>query len=250
MAITISIGLQKGGVAKTTTAISLASCLGTLGKKVLLVDMDSQGNSTEGSGVEPNATIYDCFAETQNINDTIVKCNLYDVLSGEERLAIIEKMDSSEIEPTLLKNTLAPIVNDYDFIIIDTPPALGNLLQISLVASDYCIIPCEPRPFALNRLDSFYETVKASNSRLKVLGILLVKYHGRTVLNKQIRLAIETKARLMNTKVFNTYIRESIAVGESQTMQIPLIEYAKRSKPSVDYLEFSKEVLERLGGNK
>ena len=246
MAITISIGLQIGGVGKTTTALSLASCLGSLKKKVLLVDMDSQANSTEGSGVEPKATIYDCFAETKRIEEVLVNCNFYDLLPGEERLAIIEKMESSEIKPTLLKNLLAAVTDDYDYIIIDTPPALGNLLQISLVASDYCIIPCEPRPFALNRLDSFYETIKASNSHLKVLGLLLVKYHERTVLNKQIRLAIETKARLMNTKVFNSYIRESVTVGESQTMQIPLIEYAPKSNPSIDYMKFSKEVLERL----
>lgn len=252
MATTISIGLQKGGVGKTSTALALSSCLGSLGKKVLLVDLDSQANSTEGSGVSPEASIYNCFEETKTTKEVIVNTSLYDLLPADERLAILEKMDEdqmikNEIKPTLLKSVLSKIQKGYDYIIIDTPPGLGNLLQFALVASDYCLIPCEPRPFALNRLDSFYETVRASNSRLKVLGLLLVKYNERTVLNKQIRLAIETKARLMKTKVFDTYIRDGVAVPESQIMQIPLIEYAPKSKPCLDYIEVTKEILERLG---
>lgn len=246
MATTISVGLQKGGVGKTTTVLSLGSCLGYLGKKVLIVDLDSQANSTEGSGVEPTTTIYDVFAETSTIKESITKLNLYDLVSADERLAILEQMESSEIDPNLLKDKLAAVKKDYDFIIIDTPPALGNLLQLSLVASDYVIVPCEPRPFALNRIDSFYETIKATNKKLKVLGLLLVKYSDRTTLNKQIRIALETKARLMNTQTFKTYIRDGIAVGESQTVQQPLIEYDPKSKPSIDYMEFTKEVLSRL----
>jgi len=159
---------------------------------------------------------------------------------------ILEQMESSEIDPNLLKDNLAVLKKDYDFIIIDTPPALGNLLQLSLVASDYVIVPCEPRPFALNRIDSFYETIKATNKKLKVLGLLLVKYNDRATLNKQIRIALETKARLMNTQTFKTYIRDGIAVGESQTVQQPLIEYAPKSKPSIDYMDFTEEVLQRL----
>ena len=250
MATTISIGLQKGGVGKTTTVLCLASCLGTLGKKVLIVDLDSQANSTEGSGVEPSNTIYDVFAETCSIKESITQLNLYDLVSADERLAILEQMESSEIDPNLLKDNLAILKKDYDFIIIDTPPALGNLLQLSLVASDYVIVPCEPRPFALNRIDSFYETIKATNKKLKVLGLLLVKYNDRATLNKQIRIALETKARLMNTQTFKTYIRDGIAVGESQTVQQPLIEYAPKSKPSVDYMDYTEEVLQRLEGKK
>jgi len=246
MATTISIGLQKGGTGKTTTALALSSCLGNLKKKVLLVDMDSQANSTEGSGVEPTKTIYDCFADDSTFEEAAVHCSLYDLLPGEERLAVLEKMDTEDVEIDVLKNLLAAVQSQYDFIIIDTPPALGNLLQISLVASDFVIIPCEPRPFALNRIDSFYETILASNKDIKVLGILLVKYSERTVLNKQIRLTLETKARLMHTKVFNTFIREGIAVAESQTMQVPLIEYDPKSKPCMDYQEFTQEVLKKV----
>ena len=246
MATTISIGLQKGGVGKTTTAINLASCLGHMKKKVLLVDMDSQANSTEGSGVEPEHSISDCFTGETSVKNAIVNCDSYDLLSGDERLAAIEKNDLDKDDVSMLKSLLKSIQNQYDFIIIDTPPALGNLLQLSLCASDYVVIPCEPRPFALNRIDSFYETIVASNKDLKVLGILLVKYNERSVLNKQIKITLETKARLMNTKVFNTYIREGIAVGESQTMQQPLMEYAPKSKPCTDYMEFAKEVVKRV----
>ena len=250
MATTISVGLQKGGVGKTTTVLSLGSCLGYLGKKVLIVDLDSQANSTEGSGVEPTTTIYDVFSEECTLKESITKLNLYDLVSGEERLAILEQMESSKIEPTLLKDALAAVKKDYDFIIIDTPPALGNLLQLSLIASDYVIVPCEPRPFAMKRIDSFYETIQTANKKLKVLGLLLVKYNDRTTLNKQIRIALETKARLMNTQLFKTFIRDGIAVGESQTVQQPLIEYDPKSNPSIDYMEFTKEVLSKLEGKK
>ena len=235
------------GYGKTEVIATLANYFSTdLGKKVLIVDLDSQANSTEGSGVEPSNTIYDVFAETCSIKESITQLNLYDLVCADERLAILEQMESSEIDPNLLKDKLAEVKKEYDFIIIDTPPALGNLLQLSLVASDYVIVPCEPRPFALNRIDSFYETIKATNKKLKVLGLLLVKYNDRATLNKQIRIALETKARLMNTQTFKTYIRDGIAVGESQTVQQPLIEYAPKSKPSIDYMDFTEEVLQRL----
>ena len=150
-----------------------------------------------------------------------------------------------------MKNVIAPLKSKYDFIIIDTPPALGNLSVNALVASDYVIIPTEPRPFALQGLGRLHSTIESVrngyNSNLKVLGILLIKYHNRTVLNRDLKDMIEDYAKLMNTIVFNATIREGIAVAEAQTVRQPLIDYAKNSNPNIDYKGFTSEVLKMLG---
>ena len=158
---------------------------------------------------------------------------------------------SENVEPTLLKNALEPIKGNYDFIIIDTPPALGNLSFNSLVASDYVVIPAEPRPFALQGLGKLHDTIEcvrnSLNPALKVLGILLIKYSNRTVLNRDIKTMIEEYAEQMQTVVFNASIREGIAVAEAQTVREPLIDYAKSSKPNIDYKAFTTELLQKIG---
>ena len=248
MTTTISIALQKGGSAKTTIAQTLSSILGSLNKKVLLVDMDSQENSTIISGVEdPDKTIIDVLSEECSIQEAIVKCNGFDLLPAHENLANLESME--DVESTLLKDTLAAVKKNYDYIIIDTPPALGNLLKNSLMASDYVIIPTETRKLSLKGIDDLMPTIKAvqaENKRLKVLGILLVKYDDRAVLNRQIKDLLIDKAKAYKTVVFDTVIRNSIAVAEAQTMEQPLLEYAPKSNPCVDYINFTEEVLKRL----
>ena len=148
MAITISIALQKGGVGKTTTALALASTLGFKKKKVLLIDMDGQRDSTYASGIDTiEKSITDVLGETCTVPEATIKCKYYDLLGADEFLPNVEL--SNDVESTLLKNVLKPYIYLYDYIIIDTPPALGNLSYMSLVASDYVVIPTEPRPFAL-----------------------------------------------------------------------------------------------------
>lgn len=155
------------------------------------------------------------------------------------------------VETTLLKNALEPIKDNYDFIIIDTPPALGNLSFNSLVASNYVIIPVEPRPYALQGLSALHNTIKtvkiSQNTNLSVLGILLIKYSNRTILNRDIKNMIEDYAAEMDTIVFNTSIREGIVVPEAQTVRQPLIDYAKNSKPNIDYKAFTTELLQKIG---
>lgn len=248
MAKIISIALQKGGVGKTTTAHALASILGSMKNRVLLVDMDSQCNSTIISGTEePQHTIVNVLTKECSISEAIEHRTYHDLLCADELLVNLERMD--DIEPTLLKNILAAVQHDYDYIVIDTPPALGNLLQVSLMASDYVIIPAEPRPLSLKGLDALQatiEAVQAQNRALKVLGILLVRYNDRTVLNRQIREFLTDKAEQMGAAVFHTFIREGIAVPEAQAMQSSLIEYAPRSNPCIDYITFTNEILERI----
>lgn len=246
----ISIALQKGGVGKSTTSQALASTLGFKKYKVLLIDMDSQGNVSYSSGINenPKNTIVGVFSEKCSITDTIIKCKYYDIIPADKRYLPNIEM-SEDVEPTLLINALEPIKNKYDFIIIDTPPALGNISFNSLVASDYVVVPCEPRPFALQGLSALNTTInkaKSINKKLKVAGILLIKYSNRTVLNRQIKDMVEEYADQMQTKVFTTTIRDGIAVAEAQIMQQPLIDYAKDSKSNIDYKAFVTELLKEL----
>lgn len=249
MAITISVVLQKGGVGKSTTSQALASTLGFKHKKVLLIDLDPQTNVTYSSGVDnPQRTITDVLGEECKPDEALIKCKYYDILAADSYLTNVE---IAEVEPTLLKSVIASLKSKYDFIIIDTPPALGNLSVNALVASDYVIIPTEPRPFALQGLGRLHSTIESVrngyNSNLKVLGILLIKYHNRIVLNRDLKDMIEDYAKLMNTIVFNATIREGIAVAEAQTVRQPLIDYAKNSNPNIDYKGFTSEVLKMLG---
>lgn len=249
MAITISVVLQKGGVGKSTTSQALASTLGFKHKKVLLIDLDPQTNITYSSGVDnPKRTITDVLGEDCKADEAVIECKYYDLLAADSYLTNVER---AEVEPTLLKNVIAPLKSKYDFIIIDTPPALGNLSVNALVASDYVVIPTEPRPFSLQGLGRLHSTIESVrngyNSNLKVLGILLIKYHNRTVLNRDIKDMIEDYAKQMNTIVFNATIREGIAVAEAQTVRQPLIDYAKNSNPNIDYKGFTSEVLKMLG---
>lgn len=249
-AVVISIALQKGGVGKSTTAQALASTLGFKHKKTLLIDMDSQCNVTYSSGVDsPQYTIFDVLGEGCRADEALIHCKYYDLLAADYNLTKVEMAE--EVEPTLLKKVLDPIKSNYDYIIIDTPPALGNLSFNSLVASDYIVIPTEPRPFALQGLGALNNTIEivrnSLNPNLKVLGILLIKYHNRTVLNRDIKQMIEDYAKKINTTVFKATIRESIAVPEAQTVRQPLIDYAKSSNPNIDYKAFTTELLQKIG---
>ena len=249
-AVVISVALQKGGVGKSTTSQALASTLGFKKKKVLLIDMDSQGNVTYSSGVDtPEHTIFDVLNEDCRADEALIHCKYYDLLSADSFLTNVEM--SEDVEPTLLKKSISGIKDNYDFVIIDTPPALGNLSFNSLVASDYVVIPTEPRPFALQGLGALHNTIEtvrnSLNPTLKVLGILLIKYSNRTVLNRDIKAMIEEYAEQMNTTVFKTTIREGIAVAEAQTVREPLIDYAKSSKPNIDYKAFTTELLQMIG---
>lgn len=252
MAKIISVALQKGGVGKSTTSQALASTLKCEGKKVLLIDADSQGNVTYSSGIdEVKYTAFEVLNDKCTIREAIVHCKYYDLLASSPYLTNVEV--SEDVEPTLLKDAIEPIKNDYDFIIIDTPPALGHLSFNSLVASDYIIIPVEPRPFALQGLGALHKTIttvkKYYTPNLKVLGILLIKYSNRTILSRELKEMIEDFAESINTTVFNHTIREGVAVAEAQTYRMPLIEYDSKckSKPNIDYCGFTKELLERIG---
>lgn len=247
----ICIANQKGGVGKSTTAQALASTLGFEKKRVLLVDMDSQCNVTYASNVnQPEKSITDVLSENCLPEDAVIRCDYYDLLPGDEYLSNIEM--SEDAEPGLLKSVVVQLQEKYDFIIIDTPPALGRLSYNSLVASDYIIIPCEPSIYARTGLAALNRTIlkvrETHNKNLKVLGILLIKYNNRTVLNRDIKDMVVEYAEKMDTSVFDTFIRESVVVREAQTVREPLISYSSKSNPNKDYIAFTQEVLKKIGG--
>lgn len=249
MATIISIALQKGGVGKSTTAQALASTFGYKGKKVLLIDMDGQHNVTYASGVdEPELSITDVLNMDCTAKEALISCKYYDLLAADDYLS---SLDAQNIKPSRLKNTLLMVEDNYDLIIIDTPPALGSLSYCSLVASNYVVVPCEPGIYGLQGLSALHKTIKHiqdnHNPHLAVLGILLVKYHTRTLLNRDIRQMLEDYSVQMNTTVFKSTIREGVAVREAQAMREPLIDYARKSNPNVDYMNLADEIGERIG---
>lgn len=253
MATVISIASQKGGVGKSTTALALGSILGFKNKKVLLIDMDSQVNLTYSSGIDkPTKTITDVLGGECSSSEAIVKCKYYDLLCADKYLSNVEM---SDVEPTLLRKIVSQpnISKVYDYVIIDTPPSLGNLSYNSLVASDYVIVPVEASVFSMQGIVQLYNTIQNirehNNKSLKILGILLIKYNKRAILSRNIRDSLHNYAKIINTSVFNTSIRQGIAVTEAQFKQQPLIDYAGKSKPALDYINFADEVLERIESN-
>lgn len=259
MAVTISIALQKGGTSKTTTSLNLADCLGYRRKKVLLIDLDSQANATFTSGQDSknlgNSVYnvltpdnrYKCTAE-----EAIVHCKYYDLIPAD----IDVKDLVVELNDVLaLRKAIRPLQSKYDYIVIDTPPAITSITINALCSSDYIILPCEPRPYSFLGLSDLLDAINQVkenhwNDNLNVLGILLVKCNKRTRLTRNMKEMIEKYADQMDTTVFRTSIRECIAVPESQVARIPLLDYSPRCTAIMDYQEFTNQVIKRLGEGK
>lgn len=248
----ISVVNQKGGVGKTTTVINLAASLNELKYKVLIVDMDPQGNASSGSGIEKNkvpSTIYDYLIGNIEIRDAIYKTPIekFSVIPANMNLAgaDIEIASQSEREFLLAKG-LKEIKEEYDFIIVDCPPAVNLLTINALTASDSVIIPMQCEYYALEGISQLMQTIKLikdkTNKKLALEGILFTMHDSRTNLSKQV---IDEVEKHFKRYVYKTKISRSVRLSEAPSYGVSCITYAPKSKSTGQYMSFTKEVLER-----
>ena len=248
----VAIANQKGGVAKSTTATTLAAILTDKGYKVLVVDMDPQCSTTDIFKAETQgvATLYDIFKDGEDAAGAIQKTDICDILPCDPLLKDADKTLTDLGKDFKLKEALEPLKERYDFILVDTPPNVGILLINSLTAADTIIVPTSIDRLSLNGLSQFFDLVfaakKYTNQNLRVSGLLAIRHSSRTVLAKQLMSEQMPKiSEMLGVDVFETVIRESVVVKESQFTRIPLTVYAPDAAVTQDYLAFSEEFLKK-----
>lgn len=237
----ISIINQKGGVGKTTTAQNLTAGLRLQNKKVLLLDLDAQCNLTLlQQATKYKYNILNVLKNEVDINTAVEK----DFIAGSKFLV----GENTEIELNKLKNELQKLKTDYDYIIIDTPPALSNITINALTASTDIIITITADLLPIQGLIDLYKTVqsiqKTSNKNLNIKGILVTRFNKRTILGRTMLNSLIDIAEKLNTKVLNTKIRDSISIKESQAKMTDIFKYARYSTAGRDYRALVKEILE------
>ncbi|MEK3967720.1 ParA family protein [Paenibacillus sp. FSL H7-0323] len=246
----IAIANQKGGVGKTTSSVNLGAGMATLGKRVLLVDIDPQGNTTSGVGINKADVancIYDILINEVNSLETILETQNegLHIIPATIQLAGAEIELVSTISRELkLKKALNAVKNNYDYIIIDCPPSLGILTINSLTAADSVIIPIQCEYYALEGLSQLLNTVrlvqKNLNPHLKIEGVLLTMLDARTNLGIQV---IEEVKKYFQEKVYRTIIPRNVRLSEAPSHGQSIITYDPRSKGAEVYLELAKEVI-------
>jgi chromosome partitioning protein len=249
MARVISVSNQKGGVGKTTTTCALAAGLKKRGFRVLAIDLDPQGNLgfSVGADTETSATIYDVLKGEVKLQFAIQRTKTADVVISSILLSGIELEFTSSGREYLLQEALKPVQEMYDYILVDTPPALGILTINAFTASDSVVVPMQPDIFSLQGIAQLHETIERvkgyCNPRLTVAGILLTRFNPRTLLGREVRGTAELIARDLHIRVFDTAIRESVAAAEAQSLQQSLFDYAPHRNITRDYDKFITELL-------
>lgn len=249
----ISIASQKGGVGKTTTAINLGACLAQESRRVLLVDMDPQGNMSSGVGVtgdDQRSTSYEVLLGAVEAREAILPTALasLDLMPTGQRLsgAEIELVDVSERE-SRLKAALATVRNDYDYILVDSPPSLGLLTVNSLTASDSVIIPLQCEYLALEGLTQIMKAITLIqgqlNPSLRIEGVLLTMYDARVTLSKAVA---EEARKLFANRVYRTMIPRNVRLSEAPSHGKPIVLYDPHCVGAESYRELAREVLEHV----
>ena len=246
----IAIANQKGGVGKTTTAVNLSSCLALLGARVLLIDVDPQGNSTSGLGIDKSTVkrcVYDCLVNNVPMDEAVVSTKVENLglLPATIQLAGAEvELVSVLARENMLKRALEKVKYRYDFVLMDCPPSLGLLTINALTAASSVLVPIQCEFYALEGLSQLMRTVglvqKNLNPSLQLEGVVLTMFDART--NLSIQVVDEVKNHFRN-KVYRTIIPRNIRLSEAPSHGKPIVQYDPKSRGAEVYLELAKEVM-------
>jgi len=251
MSSIIAVANQKGGVGKTTTNVNLSACLASLGKKVLTIDIDPQGNTTSGLGIDKNRvekSIYDVIINGLPAREAIIHTDFdnLDIIVSKIQLAGAEiELVPMMARETILRRALADIKNDYDYIFIDCPPSLGLITINSLTAADKLLVPIQCEYYALEGLTQLLNTFelvrKNLNPSLEIEGVVLTMFDSRT--NLSIQVVDEVKKHFRN-KVYTTIIPRNVRLGEAPSHGVPIIVYDPKCAGAEAYMDLANEMIE------
>jgi len=253
MAHIFCISNQKGGVGKTTTTVNLAAGLAKIGQRVLMIDLDPQGNATMGSGIDKRSlelSVYDVLLESASVAEARVRAEPcgYDVLGSNRELAGAEvELVTLERREKRLKTALAPVLDDYDFVLIDCPPSLSMLTLNGLCSAHGVIVPMQCEYFALEGLTDLVNTIKQVhahlNPALQIIGLLRVMFDPRVTLQQQVSAQLKSH---FGDKVFNTVIPRNVRLAEAPSYGLPGVVFDPAAKGSQAFVEFAAEMVSRL----
>lgn len=255
MGAVIALANQKGGVGKTTTSVNLGACLADLGKKVLLIDLDPQGNATSGLGIEKRQiekSVYDVLIDEDTMLKDVIKPSSH---PGLDIAPTTIALSGAEVElanlmarETRLKDSFGTVWDEYDFILIDCPPSLGLLTINAFTAADSVLIPVQSEYYALEGLSQLQNTIslvkRHFNPQMKVEGVLLTMYDKRTNLGQQVNAEVR---KAFGDRVYKTVIPRNVRLSEAPSHGLAIVDYDKRSTGAHVYEQLAKEVLAKHG---